>query len=629
MSVIFGNCLSTGSAMDDTLVRQLGYVTARYGPDGTDTLISGRIGMGFQAFHTHARSRLGRQLIADDYGNLIALDGRIDNHKEFSTSATMDGSDCSDSSLVLKAFERWGEECFSHLVGDWAIALWSTKDQTLYLARDHAGARTLYYRCLPGQVRWSTYLETFFVDDSSPDLDHEYVSRVLGGQETGDLTPYKGIRAVPPAHYVAFREGHVTLHSHWRWIADSEIAYLQDAEYDEHFRYLFRQAVERRIVPGAPILAELSGGMDSSSIVCVADKIASEGHNSVGKLDTVSYYDDAEPDWDERPYFTAVETHRNKEGFHLDCSMRAPTYEPLVFADRIYPYPVGDRAAINIADQFERTTVEGQYRVILSGIGGDELLGGVPTPMPELADYLRYGKLSSLLSGASVWCLASRQPLVQMLQRTMTFTVDLYRSTHSDLAKIPPWLGGEAREICSYPRSLPKSKRELFASRPSAIVAGRTWWHLLDSLPHLCPRVLGCYEYRTPYLDRDLVDFLHRIPRRQLVQPRRRRLLMRRALREIVPQEVLERKRKAYVSRGPITQLRNNHSKIEKLFSTSLLADLGLIDPDKFIKWLRIEIAGGPTWIGHLRRAVEMELWLHSRTKRPGMSTERLPVSTD
>jgi len=612
MSVIFGICLPQGSAVERESVSRLAEVTTRYGLHGTELHVQGRLGMGFQAFHTHDRSRLEQQPVVDSDGNILVFDGRLDNHREIAVMEGIGEETVADSALVLRGFTRWGEDCFSHLVGDWALALWSAGDRVLYLARDHAGSRTLFYRNAASGIWWSTHLETFLSDDGFPDLDHEYIARMISLQEIRDLTPYAGIRAVPAAHYIAIREGEMKLRPHWHWVADTRVVYRSAVEYEEHFRDLFRQAVKRRIGPGAPVLAELSGGMDSSSIVCMADTIAREDLESSSLVDTVSYYDDTEPDWDERPYFSVVESRRNKVGIHIDCSSRLPSYEPLVLPGRIYPYPGGDRISLDIANQFERSVGMGKYRAILSGVGGDELLGGVPTPMPELADYLYTGKILTVLWRASQWCMVARRPIIHMLRDTAAFTAGLYKTPRVNRDSVPPWLSPELRSLCTGPRACPGSKRAPFADRPSAIANGQAWWAVLETLPHLVPNLLGCYEYRYPYLDRDLVDFLHRIPREQMVQPGRRRFLMRRALREIVPVEILERKRKAYISHGPLTGLRTAREKIEELFSNPLSAEYGLIDRDEFLRAFRSELAGELRWIGALAKTIGIELWLRS-----------------
>ncbi len=115
----------------------------------------------------------------------------------------------------------------------------------------------------------------------------------------------------------------------------------------------------------------------------MADLIRSEGGEVTNLFDTLSYYDDSEPTWDERPYFEVIERHRNKPGFHIDVRATADCFrEPtLLTGDELF-YPGIDQDSVN-RRLFMDDLVGHRYRVILSGKGGDELLGGVPTPYPE------------------------------------------------------------------------------------------------------------------------------------------------------------------------------------------------------------------------------------------------------
>src|SRR5882762_1037397 len=134
------------------------------------------------------------------------------------------------------------------------------------------------------------------------------------------LTPYVGIHAVPPSSSVLLRPGKHTVRKYCDFDPSKRIRYSTDAEYEEHFRTVFAEAVQRRLRSDSPILAELSGGMDSSSIVCVADTIIARGAAETPRLDTLSYYNDSEPNWNERPYFTKVEEKRGRTGTHIDVS---------------------------------------------------------------------------------------------------------------------------------------------------------------------------------------------------------------------------------------------------------------------------------------------------------------------
>jgi asparagine synthase (glutamine-hydrolysing) len=569
--------------------------------------------MGFQPYHTHLRSNLDAQPVVDTNGNMLTFDGRLDNHVELRTLLNIQNDEPSDSRIVLAVFERCGEECFSRLIGDWALALWSHRDRTLYLARDHAGTRTLFYEQAGGTFRWATYLESFFVTSVSRSLDEAYIAAYLGLVPKRNLTPYKSIRAVPPAHYLVVRDRKVNIKPHWEWMARGRIRYKSDAEHEEHFLALLRQSVERRTGPGAPVLAQLSGGMDSTSIVCMCDHLRRASSPEAELLDTISYFDDSEPNWNEKPYFSLVEARRGKAGIHIDTSLQDRTFGLRDPDQGPCLLPGADRSSLDGERIFQRLTSDKEYRVILSGIGGDELLGGVPTPSPELSDYLVSLDFGRLLRRAIVWSLASRSPLARTLLETTRFTADLYLRSHTRQQEMPPWVEPRFRKVLWDHGQHDRTKRGCWQRTPSAVSNGQTWWTILETLPHCTPASLARFEYRYPYLDKDLVAFLFRLPREQLVRPGQRRSLMRRALSGIVPTEILERKQKAFLIRGPLARLQHAHQDIHALFADSRMAGYGWIDPDKFRYALDATASGAEAkWWPALTKTIALELWLRS-----------------
>jgi asparagine synthase (glutamine-hydrolysing) len=618
MSVIFGIRKPVGDVVSEMELLRLAHRTERYAPDAAFVLSAGAIGMGFQPFHTTQRSLLEAQPVADGNGNLLVLDGRLDNHEELRKELEIHSPQIADGQLILAAFMRWDESCFSRLIGDWAIALWSAGKQVLYLARDHSGARTLFFRNVCGTVQWSTYLESFISRETSHSLDEEYVASYLGCSPIRTLTPHKGIRAVPPAHYVLAAGDTSITKPHWDWMARSQIRYRSDQEYEEHFLQLFETSVVRRTVPGGKILAQLSGGMDSTSIVCMSDySRKSQARPSADLLDTLSYYDNTEPSWQEMPYFSIVESARGKIGIHIDKSVWRPTLAPLDESQGFSLLPGRDSSSIEHERTLDRLIASQGYRTILSGIGGDELLGGVPTPLPELAEYLVSGQLSLLFRRSIDWCLANRTPLLRLLPETAKFTVDLYRQPRGNASKMPPWLMPKLRKLCLdlRQRQIGRGSRQGFA--PTALSNGATWWTILETLPHLTPSLLTRYEYRYPYLDRDLVDFLLRTPREQLLRPGERRSLMRRALKGIVPAEILARRRKGFLIRGPLNIVRCGEEKIQRLFARSLSAEHGFIDPVQLLSAVELVARGKAIeYLRPLLKATAFELWLRANSSR-------------
>jgi asparagine synthase (glutamine-hydrolysing) len=614
MSIILGIRGPFEHRVEQAELLRLASVTERYAPDGTFVHSSAGLGLCFQAYHTHQRSRLESQPTSDRFGNVIVLDGRIDNHIELKNELGIKDSDVSDSLIVLQAFKRWDLECFAHLTGDWALALWSATDRVLYLARDHAGTRTLYFQNVGSTIRFATHLETFFAHGEKYKLDEEFAASFLCGRPVRDLTPYLGICAVPPGHYLAFSKNGVTKGVHWNWLEGDLIRYQSDAEYEEHFIALFKQSVERRTGPGAPILAELSGGMDSTSIVCMSDHIRrSQGADLLGLLETVSYYDPSEPSWDEEPYFSITETRRGKVGIHLRASMLNSTFEPNDSFQAQYLLPGTDSAAVKQEEIMLESFAGREFRVILSGHGGDEVVGGIPTPMPELADLLHSMKLLRFLQQAAKWAIVQRMPVTHTMWDAIRFLHRSYFPHSIPEFRLPSWIDERLRHILASVAERDALKETPFRARPSQVSHQRVSWSVIEALPHRSPGFLTRYEYRYPYLDRDLLRFLSQVPCEQLLRPGRRRSLMRRALAAIVPHEILEKKQKAYLCRTPLIALWNARSSLMSFFSDPITAQLGLISHPIFMQSLELVTSGKDVqdWPA-VMRTILFEIWLRS-----------------
>ncbi|MBW8869353.1 MAG: hypothetical protein JF563_00995, partial [Acidobacteriales bacterium] len=610
MSILFGICLDRGTDVREQDLRNLGGATERYALDGTFVRTYGRIGMGFQPYHTHERSHLEAHPWVSQRGDMVSIDGRLDNHHELAELLGLTAS-ASDSEIVLSAFERWEDSCFSRFIGDWAIALWSSAEEALYLARDHAGSRTLYYEREGERILWGTFLETFFLEKRVRTLDATYLARYLAALPTGDLTPYSGISAVTPSHFLRFGKKRTEKRMHWSWLVHDQVRYANDHEYEDHFLDLFQRSVERRTGPGAPILAQLSGGMDSSAIVCVSDWLRGQ-RGACSLLDTVSYYDDREPNWNERPYFETVEKRRGKKGLHLPWPLLGEAIEP---APEMYFWPGADTALYENERRLAELTSGRNYRVILSGIGGDELLGGFPTGIPALADLLIVGNLRGFAKSALEWCLVDQTPFLSMTTRTFRFLAQQYWPLGTGRRDVPAWATGKLfMQLRRQQASLPG--RWSF-SRPSCIAAARMVPVLLETMPHRRPYHFVRYEFRYPYLDRDLVDFLLRVPRERLLRPGRRRAMMRSALRSVVPTEIIERRRKAARSRSLLLTLRRQEGKIRALFSELPGPLAELVDPEILRKSAVAAIYKSDLAIAQgIVRAIFLAFWCKSYESR-------------
>jgi asparagine synthase (glutamine-hydrolysing) len=620
MNIIFGIWRPKGATVEKAELNALAGPTERFAADGLSTRIAVNIGMGSQAHYTDDRSRLDVLPAFDVNGRLLVFDGRLDNYTDLQRELHCDAEILADSDIVLRAYQRWGCECFARFIGDWSLCLWDAVGRTLYLARDHAGSRTLYYsRDAVGTVIWATYLDSFLVTEHLQEPDSHYMASYLAMLPVYRRSPYRDIQSIVPGHFLAIREERIEDTQFWTPIVNDQIVYKSDGEYQSHFLHLLEQSVARRDGRGAPRLAQLSGGMDSTSIVCLSDKWRKAQQPTCDLIDTVSYFDDSEPSWNERPYFTLVEARRGKTGIHLDAARNRSKFEKPPGAGALYLYPGIDQSNLQ-HDVYLRTfTKSPGFRSVLSGIGGDELTGGIPNPTSELVDHLVAGRLATATHRAIAWSLANRTCLVDCLAQSVRFFADHLSLSYLDESwSSIPWLTTKSREIChASVRELPIVAYRPFSTRPGAIDSCQTWWYTLRTQPHLKPSEIYRYEFRYPYLDRDLVDYLLRVPQEQLSRPGRRRAMMRSALVDIVPNEILERSRKAFLLKTPLAQISALAPRFQQLLDTSVLVDGEFIDRNAFRQALDNTITGRDLrWWGLIRRTIGLETWLAARSQQ-------------
>ena len=555
MSIQFGKWNFDSSAVDLNYLKGICLPLVNEFPDALGCYCKGEIGMLHMAYCTTSLGKDGELPHVSPSGLVVTWDGRLDNRDELMRALSGDLSqNPGDTAIVTAAYEKWKTHAFARLIGDWAVSIWDPRDRSLVLARDFIGSRPLFYHIEKDHATWCTDLAGLVLCAGKPlHLDEEYVAGCLASCPAADLTPYTEFRSVPPASFVRLQNGTQSVTEYWSFNPEKIIEYRKDGDYEEHFRTIFRQSVRRRLLSNAPVTAELSGGLDSSSIVCVADDVMSSGSVVAPGLDTLSYFDDSEPSWNEKPYFSKVEQRRGRTGCHIDISS-VPLLGEFDEAG-LQVTPFSDAHSKETAQKLASFLKSNRSRVLLSGFGGDEVAGGVPTPIPELADLLRYFRWGALWRQLKAWALSRRQPWFKLLRETAQSLVSRSPAGNTQGLDSAPWIENDFLHSHGEAFTGYESRLAILGPRPSFQENMAT----LNALR----RQMGCfrhasdhyYEKRYPYLDRDLLEFLFAIPRDQLVRPGQRRSLMRRAMAGIVPDEVLNRRRKAFVSRAPMEAL--------------------------------------------------------------------------
>ena len=611
MSIQFGRWNYDGGPVTPDFMERVSALVAPYGPDDAGSYVANGVAILYRAFHTNKESRAELQPQLLPHGVILVWDGRLDNRKELiqAIGGNLTGG-ASDSAIVGSAYHRWGETCFSKLLGDWAVSVWSPKEATLLLAKDFSGIRPLFYVLDRARVTWSSNLEPLVVlSDGIIELEEEYIAGWFSHFPAPHLTPYEGIHAVPPGCCVTVKNGGAKVAQYWNFDPEGQIRYRTDEEYEEHFRNVFASSVRRRLRSDTPVVAELSGGVDSSSIVCVADEILAQGRVDAPCINTVSYFNGSEPNWNERPFFGKVEEKRGRAGFHIDVS----TKHPFHIGSERHGFPTTPLSGGHPSEadkQFAAFMLSRGNRVLLSGIGGDEVLGGTPNPMPELQDLFAGARFRELAHRLKLWSLSERKPWFHLLfEVTRSFlppTLSAAPTCNRPAAWLcPSFVNRHRAALTGYPTSV-----NLYGPRPS----------FQDNISTLgaLQRQLGChgktsdppYERCYPYLDRELLEFLYALPGEQLIRPNQRRSLMRRALAGIVPDEILNRKRKAFISRGPLAALSEEWPRVTDLTSNMVSASLGIVNPRAFCEALERARKGQEIHIVSMLRTLTFECWL-------------------
>ena len=356
------------------------------------------------------------------------------------------------------------------------------------------------------------------------------------------------------------------------------------------------------------------------------------GQPTTPRLDTLSYYNDSEPNWNERPYFAKVEEKRGRTGCHIDVGSQADLNLKLD-GDKFAPTPGSGGAPKEFNRQFAECLASQGNRVVLCGIGGDEVLGGVPTPIPELADLLARADLRRLANRLMVWSLNKRKPWFYLLSETVR-------------CFLPPALAGIPSDMRPATWLHPA-----FVKRHRAALSGYTTrLHVFGALPsfqanlstlEVLRRQLGdsalssepIYEKRYPLLDRCLLEFAYAIPREQLVGPGYRRSLMRRALVGMVPQQILDRKRKAFIARSPMAALAADLPRLAEMSEHMASSSLLIIAPGSFREAAQEACNGKEFPCVAMMRTLAVEYWLrhlgHQQLMRTPIPDEKASASEE
>lgn len=282
MSGIYGIFNFDGAPADPSLLADMRKAIAHYGTDGSGETCVGPVGLGYLLLQTTPQGRFERQPLTADGLTLVAA-GRLDNREDLYGDCGISAPEQAttpDSLLILRAYQRWEEDCPAHLLGDWQFAVWDNRRRTLFVARDHCGNTGLYYHRNSRFLAFASNLKALLALPQVPQRPNLlHVAQILTAWSgDGIQTAYEDFVRLPPAHTLRITETTAETRRYWYPERLSPLILASDDDYVEEFLRIYRQAVRSCLNTHRPVGLLLSGGLDSGSVAALAaPMLAQEG----------------------------------------------------------------------------------------------------------------------------------------------------------------------------------------------------------------------------------------------------------------------------------------------------------------------------------------------------------------
>lgn len=402
MGSITGIFYRDGRKVNPALMTKMNNQLSHRGPNGSAVWCEGSLAFGHQMLWTTPES-LNEKLPFKEDGFLITADARIDNREELSDElGIFNEENISDSYFILKAYEKWGENCPDKLLGDFAFAIWDENKEKLFCARDHMGVKPFYYYLCDEFFVFSTEIKALFTIPEVPyKLNERKIALYLIRDESDkEITFYVNIKRLSSSHSLTLNKCEKKLKRYWKLDPKLQIIMNSEEDYKRAFRAIFTEAVRCRLRSYSPIGSELSGGLDSSSVTCMAKKILSENKNmNSSPINTFSNIYDDTPECDERYYINKV---AKIKGF-ISHFVKVDKISPLENIETILWLQDQPFHIHNISKQFKRYSIVKNYKinVLLSGHFGDEAFSIGTGYLYELFVTLQWKKLINEINGRS------------------------------------------------------------------------------------------------------------------------------------------------------------------------------------------------------------------------------------
>jgi asparagine synthase (glutamine-hydrolysing) len=355
-----------------TLIRRMADAVAHRGPDGDGYFVGDGISLGMRRLSIIDLAGSNQPIWSEDRRVLTVFNGEIYNYRTLRPFLEKHGHSfrtAGDAETVVHLYEEYGDAGVHLLRGMFAYALWDSTRRRLLLARDRLGIKPLYYaQCGPRLVFASEIKALLAVPEVSRELDVEALHCYLTLQYVpGPATILKAVRKLPPGHLLVWQDGGVTVRPYWDVVLEAGERRVNADTAAEEFRALFEESVALHRISDVPLGVLLSGGIDSASVTGMLARLS-------GRVKTFTVGFDAGATEGELTEARAVARHFGTD--HHEIIMGPALADALPGIVRMQDEPLADPAAI--ATFFICQFAARFVKVVLTGEGADEVLGGYP-----------------------------------------------------------------------------------------------------------------------------------------------------------------------------------------------------------------------------------------------------------
>ncbi len=566
------------------------------------------LALGFRRLSIIDLSELGHQPMQDESGQFcLTMNGEIYNYIELREELRGLGHRFhtqSDSEVFIKAYRQWGADALTKCVGMFALALWDNRKKILLLARDRLGKKPLNYFYYRNRLIWASeekQIVSVLGNDKSVNKQQLLAFLYYGHSFESNETFFSEIKQLSPGHYAVVDQHGFKEYRYWKFPFAPIVPIENFETAKEKFLDQLKNAVHWRLRSDVPVGIALSGGLDSSSIACVARACTSQA------IHTFSVYYPGDK-YDERKYIDEV---LKLGGFSPNYSTQDDKLTLTEISDFIYHQdaPVSSGSPLSAYRNYRNVRACGIV-VLLNGQGGDELFAGYPYYQKyywaQLFKTLRLSRLliemhhSLKYQGIGMWAkniLLSTMAVILPPQKLRALESKKYFKRK--------WHNAQPASIGKSELILPgweDLNRVLLYSLTSTHMPQMLHWEDRNSMAH-------SIESRVPYLDHRMVELAFNIPADFKIRHNTHKYIVRQAFQGIVPQPILNRRDK--IGFGTPTDVWTStvlKKDIENLFSDRhFLQSQYWPGPRIFWQYLKNPSAFG---VNEIWRFLTAELWL-------------------